>query len=143
MIKYVRLIIKHYQEIIVYLIVGVITTIVGWGAKFLWNAIFYSFSSHPSNIQNIVLSTVNWLAGIMFAYPANRKRVFKSTNPAILKEASEFVASRVATWGIDILTMQILGNLIGINVYNATIISAVIVVSVNYLISKLIVFKKG
>ena len=77
-----------------------------------------------------------------FAYPTNRKWVFQSRNPNILSEASGFVASRLATLGIDWAVMQILVNVLGINVFVGTVISAVLVVIGNYVFSKLFVFKK-
>ena len=132
-----------YREIIVYLIVGGITTVISWGAKFLWNWVFYAGTAHPTNVQNFILSAVNWVAGVAAAYPMNRKWVFRSKNPNILKEASGFVASRVATLLMDILVMQLLGNVLGINVYVATVISSVLVIIGNYVFSKLLVFRKN
>ena len=129
-----------YEEILVYLVVGVLTTIVSWAAKFLFNAVFYGNTAHPTSVQNFVLSTVNWVAGVIFAYFTNRKYVFKSTGPMI-KEAPKFVLSRVSTYVLDIVVMQVLGNIMGINVYIATFISAVLVMIANYVFSKIFVFK--
>ena len=139
--KIKQLCIKH-REILVYLIVGGLTTLVSWAARFLWNFLFYAGTAYPTNIQNIILSTVDWVAGVAFAYPTNRKWVFQSTNPNILKEASGFVASRVATLLLNILGMQLLSNVLHINFYVATVAVAVLVVIGNYVFSKLFVFKK-
>lgn len=130
-----------YEEILVYLVVGGLTTVVSWAAKFLWNFIFYDNTSHPTAIQNIVLSTVCWVAGVIFAFFTNRKYVFKSKGP-MLKEAPKFVASRLSTYFIDIAIMQVLGTLLGVNVYIATLVSAVVVIVLNYVFSKLFVFNK-
>ena len=143
MTERIRDLFKKYREIIVYLIVGGITTVISWGAKFLWNWAFYAGTAHPTNVQNFILSAVNWVAGVAAAYPMNRKWVFRSKNPNILKEASGFVASRVATLLMDILVMQLLGNVLGINVYVATVISSVLVIIGNYVFSKLLVFRKS
>ncbi len=139
--KIKQLCIKH-REILVYLIVGGLTTLVSWAARFLWNFLFYAGTAYPTNVQNIILSTVDWVAGVAFAYPTNRKWVFQSTNPNILKEASGFVASRVATLLLNILGMQLLSNVLHINFYVATVAVAVLVVIGNYVFSKLFVFKK-
>ena len=139
--KIKQLCIKH-REILVYLIVGGLTTLVSWAAKFLWNFAFYGGTAYPTSLQNTVLSVVNWVAGVAFAYPTTRKWVFQSRNPNILSEASGFVASRLATLGIDWAVMQILVNVLGINVFVGTVISAVLVVIGNYVFSKLFVFKK-
>lgn len=129
-----------YEEIIVYLIVGVLTTVVAWGAKFLWNFLFYGNTSYPTWTQNIILSTVNWTAGVLFAFPTNRRFVFKSHGP-ILKEAPKFVLSRVATWIMDIVVNQVLAAL-GVNIWVATLIASVLVVIGNYVFSKMFVFTK-
>ena len=128
-------------EIVIYLIVGVLTTIVSWVAKFAFNFLFYAGTTHPTNLQNFILSAVNWTAGVAFAYPTNRAWVFESKDPNILPECAKFVLSRVSTLILDILVMQLLGNVLGINIYVATIVSAVLVVIANYVISKFMVFK--
>ena len=50
---------KKYREIIVYVIVGGLTTVVSWVAKFLFNFIFYAGTAFPTPSQNLVLSIVN------------------------------------------------------------------------------------
>lgn len=141
MIEKIKALLVKYREIIVYLIVGGITTIIAWAAKFIWNFAFYEGTAFPTVTQNFILSLVNWVAGVAAAYPMNRRWVFQSKNPNILKEASGFVMSRVATLGLDILVMQVL-VLIGVNVYIATIVSAVLVIVGNYVLSKFFIFNK-
>lgn len=132
----------HYRELIVYIIVGGLTTIVGWGSKFLWNIIFYGGIAYPTSLQNAILSVVEWVAGVAFAYPMNRKWVFQSKTPDILKEAFGFVVSRLATLGLNFLTMQLLVNFMRVNFYASTIIAGVLVIVGNYVFSKLFVFRK-
>jgi len=129
-----------YEEIIVYLIVGVLTTIVSWAAKFIANALLFNNTMYPTPFENTVLSTINWTAGVIFAFFTNRRFVFKSKEP-MRKEAPKFVLSRVATWIMDIVVMQVL-TAMGINLLIATLISAVLVVIANYIFSKLFVFNK-
>ena len=133
--------IKH-REILVYLVVGVMTTIVAWAAKFLWNFIFYAGTAHPNPVQTTILTIVEFVAGVAFAYPTNRKWVFRSTNPNILKEAAGFVASRLATFAIQMLLNLLLINVLNINFYVATVLISVVVVVSNYVFSKLLVFRK-
>lgn len=130
-----------YEEIIVYLIVGGMTTVFSWFWMFLVNIVVFGNPLYPTNMQNFILSTVNWTAGVVFAYPMNRKFVFKSKEPKILAECSKFVASRISTLILDIVVRQILGW-IGIDVFVTTLISAVLVIIGNYIFSKLLVFKK-
>ena len=128
-------------EIAVYLVVGVLTTVVSWAAKFAFNFIFYAGTAHPTAIQNFILSAVNWTAGVAFAYPTNRAWVFESKDTKIFAECVKFVLSRVSTLVLDIVVMQVLSAL-GMNLYAATIISAVLVIIGNYVFSKLFVFNK-
>lgn len=129
-----------YEEIIAYLIVGGLTTLVSWAAKFLANFLFFDNTLYPTVGQNLVLSIINWTAGVIFAYFTNRKYVFKSHEP-MLKEIPKFVLSRVSTLILDALVMQILGA-VGVNVVVATLISSVLVIIGNYVFSKLFVFNK-
>ena len=130
-----------YEEIIVYLIVGVLTTIVSWAAKFIANALLFRNTMYPTPFENTVLSTINWVAGVIFAYFTNRRFVFKSKKP-MRKEAPKFVLSRVSTWILDIVVMQVLTAL-NINLVVASVISAVLVTIANYVFSKLFVFNKS
>ncbi len=128
-----------YEEIIVYLIVGVINTIVSWAACFLVEL----FLDPDISWQNFVINTVGWVAGVVFGYFANRKYVFKSTNPEMLKEFMGFAGGRVSTWIMDIVLMFVLVNLIHMDYWIAKIfISSVLVMIANYLLSKFFVFKK-
>ena len=141
MVEKIKALLIKYREIIVYLIVGGLTTVISWGAKFLFNIIFYAGTAHPTSVQNFILSVVNWVAGVAAAYPMNRRWVFQSKNPHILSELSGFVVSRVATLLLDIVVNHILVRL-GMNLYAATVISAVLVIIGNYVFSKLFVFRK-
>lgn len=139
MIKKLKELWVKYEEIIAYLIVGVLTTIVAWAAKFLANFLLYDNTMYPTSSQNLVLSIINWVAGVIFAYFTNRKFVFKSHEP-MAKEAPKFVLSRVSTLILDAVVMQVLGAC-GVNVVIATFISAVLVMIGNYVFSKIFVFK--
>lgn len=130
-----------YEEIIVYLFVGVLTTIVSWTAKFLWNRFVFAGTMYPTGTQTFVLSIVTWVSGVAFAFPLNRKLVFKSSGP-FFSECVKFWGSRLSTFFLDLFVTEVFGPLLGINVAVVTLISAVLVTILNYIISKLFVFKK-
>lgn len=130
-----------YRELIVYVIVGGLTTLVSWAVKFAWNFIFYGGTAYPTELQAVILSTVEWVAGVAFAYPTNRRFVFQSKNPEIFKECIKFVLSRVSTYLLSV-GLNVLLTWLGVNVYVTTIVAAVAVVIANYVISKLLVFRK-
>lgn len=141
MIEKLKELFLKYEEIIAYLIVGGLTTLVSWGAKFLANYVFFGNTMDSDGFKSLVLSIINWTAGVIFAYFTNRKFVFKSKDP-MLKEASQFVLSRVSTLILDIVVMDILSVRLGVHLMIATVISAVLVIIANYVFSKLFVFNK-
>ena len=143
MIEKIRALCIKYREIIVYLIVGVLTTIVAWGCKFLFNDQFFGGTKFPTVAQNSVLSLVENVSGIAFAYPTNRKWVFKSKNPNIFAEFVSFVGSRAVTWILGWLLNMLMVNVLGVSIRVSTVIVGVVVVIGNYVFAKLLVFRKG
>ena len=141
MIEKIRALCIKYREIIVYLIVGVLTTIVAWGCKFLFNWIFYGGTALPTVAQNTVLSIVENVSGIAFAYPTNRRWVFQSKNPNILSELLSFIGSRAATWILGWLLNMLMVNVLGISVFVSTVVVGILAVIGNYVFSKLLVFR--
>ena len=139
MIEKCRQLLIKYREIIVYLIVGVLTTIVSWMVCFL-----LKFILDPTvSWQNFLLNTSGWLAGVLFSYPLNRKLVFKSTNPKIIQEFLKFAGSTVTTWLLDIVVMEVTVNVLHMDYWIAKIfISSVLVTVINYVIRKLVIFSK-
>lgn len=140
MFKKILALCKKYEEIIAYLIVGVLTTIVSWAACWVVEA---TFLNPDVSWQNAMINTIGWVAGVLFGYVTNRKYVFKSTNPHIMKEFANFAGGRISTWILDIVIMAVTVNLIHMNYWIAKIfISSVLVMIANYVLSKLFVFKK-
>ena len=131
-----------YRELLVYLIVGVLTTVVSWGCKFLWNALFFGGTALPTVGQNTVLSVVENVSGIAFAYPTNRKWVYQSKNPKLLAEMGGFVGSRLVTMLLGYLLNLLCVNVLGVSVFVSTVLVSVVVVIGNYVISKFFVFRK-
>ena len=136
----IKMLYRKYEEIITYLIVGGLTTLVSWAAKFMANAAFFGNTMYPTPFENGVLSTINWVTGVIFAYFTNRKFVFKSQEP-MRKDAPKFVLSRVSTLILDVVVMQVL-TAVKIDLIVATLISAVLVIVANYFLSKFFVFHK-
>ena len=144
MINKIKELMIKYRELIVYLIVGVLTTIVSWAAYGV-SKFFLDVENNAFQMQVAVI--IRWVAGVLFAYVTNRKYVFLSKNPNILKEFTAFTASRVITLFTDMFVMWILPPvLVSWKVpyadWVATFISAVIVTVLNYIFSKLMVFRK-
>ena len=130
---------KQYKEIINYLIVGVLTTVVSLGAYY---ACVLTFLDPENAIQLQVANIISWVAAVTFAYFTNRKFVFESKNPDMLKEASAFVGARVATLLMDMLCMFIMVTCMGWSDKIAKLVVQVIVTVANYVFSKIFVFRK-
>lgn len=130
---------KKYEEILAYLIVGVLNTLVSWGA---WFACAFTFLDADVVWQNIALSIISWVVGVVFGYFMNRIFVFKSKEPNMLREFLQFSGGRVSTWVLDTVMMVLMVNILSINESVSKIFVSVLVMIGNYLISKLFVFKK-
>lgn len=139
MVQKCRELLVKYREIIVYLIVGVMTTIVSWAAAYVGKLVLDTDISW----QNLVTNTFSWAVGVLFSYPLNRKWVFKSTNPKIMREFLEFASSSVSTLLLDIVVMWVTVNIISMNYWIAKIfISSVLVTISNYILRKVFIFNK-
>ena len=139
MIEKIKALTIKYREIIVYIIVGVMTTIFSWLACFIAKLFLDTDIAWQNNIVNII----GWVAGVCFAFPLNKHWVFKSDNPHWMKEFLGFAGSRVSTCILEILIMLLCVNVLHIDYWISKIfIAAVIVTVLNYVFSKLWVFKK-
>lgn len=127
-----------YEEIINYLIVGVLTTIVSLATYFICTSIFLD----PNNkIELQIANIISWIFAVAFAYFTNRIFVFKSKEKNMLKEASTFVGSRILSLLMDMFTMFIIVSVLHLNDKIGKLVSQVIVTIANYILSKLFVFK--
>ena len=87
-------------------------------------------------------NVISWIVAVTFAYYMNRKYVFESNDPNILKEGTSFFISRIGTLLMDMGTMFLLVTVLGMSDKIAKLIVQVIVTVGNYLFSKLLVFTK-
>lgn len=127
-------IIQKNKEIIIYLVFGVLTTVV--------NIVVYYIFSNLLHMNYLFSNAMAWFLSVLFAYVTNRKYVFDSKNNQIIKEAISFFGSRLATGIMDMMLMWFLVNFNIVNDVVAKVVVNVIVVILNYILSKLVVFKK-
>ncbi len=125
--------VMKYKEIIYYLIFGGLTTLINIIVFYLFNDLF--------NVYYLVSNVIAWVVSVLFAYITNKTVVFKSDNK-VFKESVTFFIFRVISLGIDMLFMYLLIDIISIDSLIAKIIVNVIVVILNYVFSKLFIFKK-
>ncbi len=156
---------KH-KEIILYLIFGVITTVVSLLACYLTLKIGVIFlhdeNGEPTELLDILGSTTQWIVGVLVAFFTNKLWVFKNAEHgrrATVHQLLVFSGSRVGTYVLEVVinlgviaAFDALGykpfelNLIIFTIAItsrvwAKVVSSVLVVITNYIISKLLVFK--
>ncbi len=126
-----------YKEVILYLVFGVLTTIVSF--------VSYYFCSDILQIHYLISNIISWVLAVAFAYVTNRIWVFESKSDSlneVLKEMFAFVNCRLLSGVIDMGVMFLLVDALKINDLYAKLFTQVIVVVLNYIFSKLIIFKK-
>lgn len=130
---------SRYKEIINYLIVGILTTLVSLGVYY---ACVLTVLDPSDPLQMQTANVVSWIAAVTFAYVTNRKFVFESSDPNILREGTAFFMARIGTLLMDMGMMFLFVTVMNVNDKIAKLIVQVIVIVGNYLFSKLLVFRK-
>ena len=127
---------EKYKEIILYIFFGVLTTAVNYGVYYLM--------AHPLGISIVASNIVAWAAGVIFAFYTNKLYVFesKSTQLAVvLKELTAFTACRAFSGILDTGIMYLFAQRLGYNDMIVKIASNIVVIIVNYVFSKMLIFR--
>ena len=128
---------NKYQDILAYLVFGVLTTVV--------NYLVYLPVYNGLGISATVSNLIAWVAAVAFAFVTNKPFVFKSHDwsPAVVvPELVKFVSCRVASGLMETVILLVAVDLLGGNGNIWKLLTSVIVVIVNYFGSKLLVFRK-
>ena len=135
--------IRKHKEIILYLFFGVTTTAVNWAVYALMTAVF---------LADITLSNgVAWAAAVLYAFITNKLFVFESKSMApgvLLAEGVKFFSARIASGVVEILLPTALialglnGPLFGLEGGIAKAVVSVLIIVMNYVLSKWLVFRK-
>lgn len=127
-----------YKEIIWYLIFGILTTIVSLITYFLLTYTVIDVNN-PFMLQ--IANIISWVTSVTFAYFTNKKYVFMQKEKSI-RETLTFYLSRLSTLLLDMLLMFILVTKLNMNDKICKLIIQIIIIILNYILSKLLVFKK-
>lgn len=130
---------RKYRELIAYVIVGGLTTVVSMA---LYYGSTWAFLDGSDALQVQIANVISWVGAVAFAYVTNRVFVFQSHSTAVFREIVSFVSSRVLTLLLDMGCMWLMVTAIGVDHRIAKLVSMVLVTVGNYVISKLLVFKK-
>ena len=132
---------KKYQEIIIYVIVGGLTTVVNFVVFYLCKITIGTNTVLRMNISNFIA----WVIAVLFAFVANKLYVFNSKSlekTLVLKEFSGFVAARVFSLGAEVVIMNVGILMLMIPDMICKLFAKVVIVVMNYFFSKFIIFKK-
>ena len=124
---------KQHREVIQYLIFGVLSTLVNFVTYYILKFVFGNYYIRIDKLFNAIACVIS----IIFAYVTNRTWVFQSKAKGfknIVKEMISFFSCRAFTMVLDTLIFW--------NDFIVKCISQVVVIVLNYVLSKLIVFRK-
>ena len=127
---------RQYRDIIAYVFFGGCTTIV--------NIVVYWLFAHPLGVATVPSTIIAWVASVLFAYVTNRIWVFHSTERSaagIVREMVEFFGCRLGTGALDWVGMYVFVDVLHINDVLMKIILNVVVIVLNYVASKFVIFK--
>lgn len=120
------------KELISYVVFGAFTTLINIAVYFIFTDIFH--------INYIIANIVSWFVSVMFAYVTNRIWVFESDNENVAKEVFLFYGGRIFTVVVDTLLMILFIDVLSIGNFVSKITVSIIVIILNYLFSKWVVF---
>ena len=136
MIQKIRDLIVKYWDIVSYLFFGVCTTIV----NYLIYIPCYNFMGMSATVSNMIA----WVVAVAFAYLTNKPFVFKShdwSSRTVIPELTKFVGCRIGSGAAETLILLIAVDLLGWNGNIWKLLTQVMVVILNYIGSKLLVFR--
>lgn len=137
-------ILKKYKEIVLYLVFGVSTTVVNW--------IIYLIFTSGFHVEMTISNAVAWFGAVSFAFVTNKLFVFESRHTSLkllFREIVTFFSARIFSGVFEIflptflVSLGLQQTLFGIEGFWAKVVVSIIVIVLNYVLSKLIVFKKN
>lgn len=137
MIEKIKTLVNKYWDILSYLIFGVLTTVV--------NYLVYLPAYNILHLSAAVSNVAAWVVAVAFAYLTNKPFVFKShdwSRETVIPELTKFVSCRVASGVMETVVIFLTVDLLGWNGNLWKLVTSVLVVILNYVFSKLIVFRK-
>lgn len=137
MMQKIKNLLEKYWDVISYLFFGVLTTVV--------NYLVYLPCYNLLGLSAAVSNAVAWVFAVAFAYLTNKPFVFKSMDwsmKTVIPELTKFVGCRVASGVAETVILLVTVDMLGWNGNIWKLITSVLVVVLNYVASKLLVFKK-
>ena len=137
MIQKIRKLVEAHWDIVSYLFFGVCTTIV----NYLIYIPCYNVMGMSATISNMIA----WVVAVAFAYLTNKPFVFGSHDwsaSTVIPELTKFVGTRLGSGALETLILLVAVDGLGMNGNLWKLVTSVLVVVLNYVGSKLLVFRK-
>ncbi len=128
---------NNIKESIIYLLFGILTTLI--------NIISYNFFTDMCAIHYLISNIIAWCISALFAFVTNKLYVFNSRDYhiiVVLKEFIAFIMARLVTGLLDMIIMYISVDIFSLDDFVTKLFSNVIVILLNYVFSKFIIFKR-
>lgn len=125
------------REMISYLIFGVLTTVV--------NLVVFQLCDAVLGIYYIAANVIAWIIAVIFAYVTNKLFVFDSKSwelKLVVREVISFGSARILSLLFETGFIALTVEVIGMPKFISKIIASIFVVIINYVASKLFIFKK-
>lgn len=134
---------REHREGMRYLIFGALATVVN--IVVFWICSYFIFNSLPEAQRVSISNSISIVVAVVFAYITNKLFVFESKTNSfkeLFREIASFTGCRIITAVVDMGVMQLLVVSMKWNDMLAKIIVQIIVILLNFIFSKLIIFKK-
>ena len=128
---------EHYYSILMYLIMGGITTVI--------NIITFYLANSVLGLNYTLATIIAWIFAVLFAYISNKLYVFESKHHSIsqlIQEMISFFGFRVLSLIMDLCVMFVCVDMLFINPLVSKILANIVVLIANYSFSKLFIFNK-
>ncbi len=134
--KQIRDFYDRHESVLLYLIVGAMTTVISIGTQYI-----AKYMGFPTEVN----TTISWIFAVTFAFFTNKVWVFKNeskTKRDWLSQAAAFYGARLVTYFMELGFMSFTVRVLLQNEYIMKLIAQVFILVLNYLFSKLVIFRK-
>lgn len=137
MIQKLRSLVEKYWDIVSYLVFGVLTTVV----NYVIYLPIYNFCGVSAAVSNVIA----WVGAVAFAFLTNKPFVFQSHDwsaKTVIPELTKFISCRLASGILETLILLLTVDCLHWNGNVWKLVTQVLVIIINYVGSKLLVFRK-
>ena len=135
--EWLKTMVEKHRDVLLYLFFGVLTTVV--------NYVVYLPCYNVLGLSGSVSNVIAWVGAVAFAYLTNKPFVFRSHDwsaKTVIPELTKFVGCRIGSGALETAIILVTVDWLGWNGNAMKLLTSVLVVVLNYIGSKLLVFRK-